>query len=252
MPRKTHKQPHILTVAIQKGGTGKTTTAAILSQAAAKCFNYKVLAIDLDPQGNLTYCLGADPTQGNSYALLMGEPATEQIQTTSQGIHVIPASWDLSTVTSAKGSARRLEKAVKPLMEQYDLIVIDTPPTAGELQYNALQTATDVIIPLKADPYSVQSFYQIADTVKQIQQTNLDLKHIDAVLTQYDKRSTLARQMADTIKDIAESLDINFLGTVRNGIAVQEAAGLNESIYDYAPNSNPAMDYLEVFKKTKL
>ena len=132
----------IITIAVQKGGTGKTTTAAALAQAAA----YKgrrALAIDLDPQGNLSVTLAAQmiPEAGNSYNLLMGLPAADLIQTTEQGIDVIPACLDLATISSGKGSARRLQRALEPIKNNYDLIVIDTP-TAAELQYNALQAAT--------------------------------------------------------------------------------------------------------------
>ena len=101
----------IISVSIQKGGTGKTTTAAALAQAAAYK-GKKALAIDLDPQGNLSLALAAEmlPETGNSYNLLMGLPAADLIQTTPQGIDAIPACLDLLTVYSGPGSARRLQK----------------------------------------------------------------------------------------------------------------------------------------------
>ena len=146
----------VIAVAIQKGGTGKTTTAAAIAQAATYK-GQKVLAIDLDPQGNLSFALAAEMNRRGSYDLLQGTPAADLIQKSRQGMDIIPASWNLSTVTSGKGSARRLQKAIEPLKKDYDLIVIDPPPTAGELQYNALQAATGLIIPLQADIYNLQS-----------------------------------------------------------------------------------------------
>ena len=148
----------VITVAIQKGGTGKTTSAAILAQAAASRA-LQVLAIDLDPQGNLSFALGANPAAetGTAYNLLMGRPAAECIHTTAQGLDIIPADRDLAAITSGTGSARRLREALRPVREWYDLIIIDTPPTAGELQYNALMAADGLIIPLQADAYNLQS-----------------------------------------------------------------------------------------------
>lgn len=239
----------IITVAVQKGGTGKTVTAASLAQAA-QYRGRKVLAIDLDPQGNLSYTLDADMTRPNSYDLITGNrPAAECIQSALELIHVIPASWNLSTVTSGRGSARRLQEAIKPIRDDYDLIVIDTPPTAGELQYNALQAATGLIIPLQADIYNLQSLYQIADTAKQIQGSNPALQILGFILTQYDQRSTIARQMQTTITQQAAAMGIPYLGAIRAAVAVKEAAALQQSLFKYAPKSKPAADYLAVFDK---
>ena len=236
----------IITVAIQKGGTGKTTTAAAIVQAAA----YKgrrVLAIDIDPQGNLSFALAADTSKPGSYNLLMGEDAAGLIQH-KPGYDIIPASWNLSTITSGKGSARRLQRAITPLKRDYDLIVIDTPPTAGELQYNALQAATGLVIPLQADIYNLQSLYQITDTARQIQQTNPALQITGFILTQYDNRSTIARQMKDTITEQAAAMGVPYLGAIRAAVAVKEAAALQQSLFEYAPKSKPAADYLTVYE----
>ena len=111
----------VLAVAIQKGGTGKTTTAAVLAQAAAHK-GKKVLAIDLDPQGNLTFALGGSGTGGSSFDLLQGTAAADVIQQCS-GIDVIAANWGLSTIASGKGSARRLQAAIEPIKNNYDLII---------------------------------------------------------------------------------------------------------------------------------
>ena len=237
----------IITVAIQKGGTGKTTTAAALVQAAAYR-GRRALAIDLDPQGNLSFALAADTSRPGSYELLEGAAAAGLIQAKG-GYAVIPASWNLSTITSGRGTARRLQRAIEPLKGKYDLIIIDTPPTAGELQYNALQAATGLIIPLQADIYGVKSLYQIADTAGQIQQTNEDLQILGFILTQYDQRSTIARQMKETIINQAAEMDIPYLGAIRAAVAVKEAAALQLSLFDYAPKSKPAADYLELYEK---
>ena len=240
----------IYTIATQKGGTGKTTTAAALAQAAAYT-GKKALAIDLDPQGNLSFALAADATAPGSYELLNGSPVEEVIQTTPQGVDVITASPNLQTEKSSPGSARRLQEALEPIKRKYSVIVIDTPATAGELQYNALQAADRLLIPLQADTYNAQSLYQIAAVAEQIKQSNPRLKIAGAILTQYDTRTTLSRQLRDILEATAKVLKIPFLGTVRQAIAVQEAAALQRSLFDYAPKSNPAIDYMQIFNTLK-
>ncbi len=236
----------IYTIATQKGGTGKTTTAAVLAQAAAHK-NKKALAIDLDPQCNLTYCLAADETRPGSYDLLHGMLAENVIQTTAQGIDVISASPDLQTETSGKGTARRLQRALEPVKNRYDIIIIDTPATAGELQYNALQAADRLIIPLEVDAYNLQSLQQVTDAAQQIKQSNPGLSFAGVLLTQYDPRPVINRQLRETLVRNAAAQGIPFLGIVRKAIAVKEAAALQQSLFDYAPKSKPAMDYTEIY-----
>ena len=241
----------IITISLQKGGTGKTTTAAALAQAAA-IRGERVLAIDLDPQGNLSFTLGATMDTGdNSYRLLQGAAPADLAQQTTQGIEVIPACPDLSTISSSKGSARRLEKAIRPVKSKYDLIIIDTPAPAGELQYNALQASTGLIIPLQADTYNIQSLYQTTDTARQIQGSNPDLSILGIVLTVYEGRSNFDKQVKQTIIDQAAALGVPYLGAIRKGIAVKEAAGVQESLFEYAPKSNPATDYMAIYEKIR-
>ena len=234
-----------LTIANQKGGTAKSTTAAALAQAAAYR-GRKTLAIDLDPQGNLSFFLAADTARAGAFELLEGQPAADTVQKTAGGLDVIAASWNLQTISSGRGSARRLRAALEPIAAHYDLIVIDTPPTAGELQYNALMASDNLIIPLQADIVGLQGLYQMADTAKQIQQSNTELKLTGYILTRHGNRSTLARQMADTIEARASEMGIPFLMAIREAVAIREAQTLQRSLYEYAPNSKPAADYLQL------
>lgn len=237
----------IYTIATQKGGTGKTTSAAALVQAATHK-GKKALAVDLDPQGNLTYCLAADPKQPGSYDLLNGTPIAETIQTTPQGIDVIAASADLQTETSGQGTARRLQQALEPIKRKYSIIVIDTPATAGELQYNALQAADRLLIPLEVDAYNLQSLYQIAGTAAQIKDSNPRLRIAGVILTQYDGRTIVTRQLREVLETKLKELRIPFLGAIRKAVAVKEAAALQQSLFDYAPKSNPALDYMSIYE----
>ena len=237
----------IITLAIQKGGTAKTTTAAALAGAAVYR-GQKVLAIDLDPQGQFSFTLQADTSKPGSYELLNGEPAAGLIQHIRDGLDVIPASWNLSTITGGKGSARRLQRAIQPIKDNYSMIVIDTPPTAGELQYNALQAATGLVIPLQADIYDLQSLYQITDPARQIMKSNPALSITGIVITRYDGRSGIAKKMRETIMQQAAGMGIPYLGTIRQGVAIREAAAFQQSLFDYAPRSNPAQDYLALYE----
>ena len=134
----------------------------------------------------------------------------------------------------------------------YSLILIDTPPTAGELQYNALQASTGLLIPVQADIVGLQGFYQIVDTARQIQQSNPALQIMGFVITRHRGRSTLAKQMQETITQQAAAQGIPFLMAIREAVAVQEAQALQQSLYQYAPNSKPAADYLQLLDMLNL
>ena len=237
----------IITVANQKGGTAKTVTVAAILQAGA-AQKLKVLAIDFDPQANLTFALKGDTRSKGSYELLEGIPARQIIYKTPQQIDIISASRNLATVKTSTGSAKRLQKALQPIRNIYDLIIIDTPPTAGELLYNALQASTGLVIPLQADIFGLQGLYQIADTAKQFSKSNPELKIKGFVLTRYDGRSTLTRTMKATITAKAAEMGITHLAEIREGIAIKEAISLQQSIFSYAPKAKPVQDYKKLYE----
>lgn len=242
----------VLTTAVIKGGTGKTTTAAAIAQAAVKA-RKKVLCIDLDPQGNLSDFLDADPNAPGSYELLEGEtPAGELLQKTTQKLSVISASPNLATLKTKPGSAKRLQRALEPVKDNFDLIIVDTPPQIGETTYNALQASTGLVIPLEADSSSLQGLYQILDIAQHMREgSNPDLSFIGVLLTRYDHRPNINRFMRDTIQETAQEAGAVFLGCVRAGIAIKEAQGLRVSLYEYAPKCNPAADYQSIYKAIK-
>lgn len=236
-----------LAIAAIKGGTGKTTTAAALAQAAVK-EGRKVLAVDLDPQANLSYAIGADQNRRGAYHLLTGTPAGSLWQETAQGIAVISGSPDLSTIQTAPGSGRRLREALEPVKEKYDICIIDTPPTFGELIYNALYAADALLIPLEADTNSLQGLYQIADIAGQIKKGNEGLRIAGTVITRYDGRTKFNRYLKDVIADKGAASGAPLLAVIRAGISVREAAAMQVSLFEYAPNSKPAADYMELFR----
>ena len=236
----------IITTAITKGGTGKTTTAAAIAQAAT-ADGKKVLCIDLDPQMNFSAIIGADPTRPGSFDLLHGKRAADVIQRTGQGLDAITGSPDLATEKTTPASAMRLQTAIKPIKKGYDLIIIDTPPLTSELTFNALQACTDLIIPLETDNNALQGLYQITDIARHIQQTNKALKIRGTVLTRYDPRSKINRVLRDAIERTGEEIKAPLLAEIRAGIAIREAQAQRLSLYEYAPKSKPALDYLKLY-----
>lgn len=240
----------IFTIATSKGGTAKTTTAAVLAQAAI-LNGQRALAIDLDPQGTLTRCLAADATQANSYDLLNGAPAADVIQTSPQGMDVIPASPNLMAETREPGSARRLREALQPIKRRYDFIIIDTPPpAAGELLLNALTAADRAIIPVFADGNGTTALSQIYNIIRPTQKNNPKLKIAGVIITDYDNRETnLGRAMRQQIIDLAAEKGIPYLGCISHAVAVSEAATLKQSLYDYAPKEKPAAEYFLIYRE---
>ena len=237
----------IITVAIIKGGTGKTVTAASLAQAGAAA-GKRVLAVDLDPQANLTISLGADPNKAGAVQLFKGQPATDVMQDTEQNITVIGAHRDLANETTTPGSAKRLRTALKPIENNFDLCIIDTPPTLGELVYNALNATQGLLIPLETDANSLQGLYQIIDLAQQIGQSNPQLTILGVVLTRFDERPKINKYLRDVIAEKGKEAGAPLLKAIRSGVAVREAAAMQQSLFDYAPNSKPAADYMQLYK----
>ena len=246
----------IITVSNQKGGTGKSTTAAAIATGAAYK-GKKALAIDLDPQSNLSFVMGANPLDVGAYELMTQNATPAQlIQHTSQG-DVIAGSLLLAAAdTILKGDARiyALQRAIRPLKSRYDVIVIDTPPTLGTLLINALAAADKVIIPLQADVLSLQGLYQLTQTIRKAQsEYNKGLELAGILFTRYSNRTIIAREIMETMKSKSAELNVPILNsTIRDGVAVREAQTLRQSLFEYAPKSKPAKDYLDLLAEIGL
>ena len=240
-------RPQVVTVGNLKGGCGKTTTCVTLAQAA-RSKGKKALLIDFDPQGNAGFFLGADLTRPGTFELMEGEPVRELIQQTEQGIDVIPASLNLATVSSDRGSAWRLKKAIEPILDEYDVICIDTPAGQQELVFNSLQASTSLLITMEVDISNLNGLYRLTDIARQIQTSNKDLEIAGVVLTRYDGRPKLIRYLRDQIRDRAQEMGVPYLMEIRQATVVKEAQALQKSLYDYAAQSKPAADYLQLYE----
>ena len=250
---------HIYAVINQKGGVGKTTTVSALC-GGLRLRGRKVLAIDLDPQGNLSYSFGAEPDGKKAFGVLTGElTAAEAVVHTSQG-DIIPGGKALSgadAFISDTGKEYRLKEALEPLLSDYDCIVIDTPPALGILTVNALTACTGVIIPAQADIYSLQGIGQLGETVVPVKKyCNPGLRINGILLTRYSPRSVLSRDVTALMEQMAKELDTVVFDTkIREAVSIREAQMLKTDIFSYAEKSNVAADYSdfidELLKKEK-
>lgn len=245
----------VLCVANQKGGVGKTATADALAAFLSRPpFNARVLAIDLDPQCNLTASYGLNPYEKavNVRDVLIGNTTAKEAVLNARGA-IIRGSMLTSALDDAlKGPAKHLtlQEALKPLESDFDCIVIDTPPGVALGTTNALFAADAVIIPAAADMFTLQGVQELLNNVSFVQQHRPGLEIGGIFFTRHNPRSNLTQYAAEKIRELAGKYGAKVLDAyTRECIAVKEAAALSESIFDYAPKSNAAADYAAVFNE---
>ena len=238
----------VIAIATQKGGTGKTTTAHALGAGLIWRAN-RVLFIDLDPQGNLSYILRADMDGATSYEVLTGQATAKEAIQHKPGGDIIPASPALSGANlevNKTGKEYRLREALEPIRNDYDYIVIDTPPALSILTVSALTASDSVIIPAQADIFSLQGISQLYDTIQAIQQhSNPSLSIKGILLIRHNTRAILSRDLTRVMSNMAQQMGTRVYDSViREGIAIKEAQASQQDIYSYAPRANPTRDYI--------
>lgn len=245
----------VFCVANQKGGVGKTATAdALASYLNRPPFNARVLAVDLDPQCNLTASYGLNPYEKavNVRDVLLGTTKARDAIHKARGA-IIRGSMLTSALEDAlKGPAKHLtlQEALKPLESDFDCIVIDTPPGMGLGTTNALFAADAVIIPAGADMFTLQGVQELLNNVSFVQQHRPGLEIGGIFFTRHNPRSNLVQYAAEKIRELAGKYNARVLDAyTRECVAVKEAAALSQSIFDYAPKSNAAADYVSVFNE---
>ena len=242
----------IVAVANQKGGVGKTTTAQALAAGLAEK-GYKVLGIDLDPQGNFSTACGAENYNVLTVYEVMkrGSDVREAIQHTKGGYDVVPANIMLAGAEqelSQTGKEHRLKEAVAPVAGEYDFIVIDTPPSLGVLTVNAFTCATDILIPTTAGIFATAGISQLNETVTSVQKyCNPGVKIRGILFTKFNPRANISRQIKE---QLSEYISAPIYKTyIRSAVAVEEAQANRADIFDYAGKSTVADDYRAFIKE---
>lgn len=245
----------MLTIANQKGGVGKTTTAVNLASALA-VQGLTVLVVDLDPQGNASTALGVPHHSGipSSYELLIGQTtAKEAVQQSphSERLYCIPATIDLAgaeiELVSMVARENRLKNA---LSEEFlsdidaDFILIDCPPSLGLLTVNALVAVNEVLIPIQCEYYALEGVGQLLRNIDMVKShLNPELHVSTVLLTMYDGRTKLADQVAEEVR--GHFGDAVLRAVIPRSVKVSEAPGYGMTVLDYDPGSRGAMSYLD-------
>lgn len=240
----------IITLSNHKGGVGKTTSTINIGAGLNK-LGKKVLLIDLDPQANLSQSLGQRDQSRNIYSAIRGDYPLEPI-TILKGLDLIPSTLDLSGAeVELAGEAGRefvLRELLDPLRASYDYIIIDSPPSLGLLTINAFTASDLIFIPLQSQYLALQGLTKLLEVIEKIKKRlNKDLKVGGVIITQYDNRKVLNRDVVATIH--THFKDDVFQTKIRDNVALAEAPTQGLDIFRYNPKSYGAEDYLALCKE---
>lgn len=246
-----------ISIALQKGGVGKTTTAlALASTLGFK--KKKVLLIDMDGQRDSTYASGIDTIEKSITDVLGETCAVPDAVIKCKYYDLLGADEFLPNVELSNNVESTLLKTVlKPYKNLYDYIIIDTPPALGNLSYMSLVASDYVVIPTEPRPFALKGLGTLNNTIQSIKESlNPDLKVLGILLIKYHNRTILNRDIKDMIEDTARDMNTSvFNATIRDGIAVPEAETMRVPLIDYAKSSKPNIDYkaftTELLKKVE-
>jgi len=243
----------IISFANQKGGVGKTTTVQNVGAGLAM-MGKRVLLVDLDPQGNLTEGNGIDPDslKFTTFDLLLnGTPPSEIVQQITENLFILPANIELAgaevALANLAGKDSRLSKALEQVKDM-DIILIDCPPSLGQLTLNGLTAATEIIVPVQTEFYSYKGLRRLKETIDTVKMyTNPKAEISGIVCTFYRDNRNLNKQVEEGL--VANFGDRVFKTKIRDSIKLAETPAAGQNIFDYQAKSQGADDYMELCKE---
>lgn len=247
--------PRVVSIANQKGGVGKTTTSVNLGAALAEA-GYRVLVIDLDPQGNATTGLGIQhrDLEGSVYDVIINDKSLEDCTepTAVKNLFVVPATIDLAgaeiELVPAFSREMKLKKAIKEVISDYDYVLIDCPPSLGLLTVNALAASDDVIVPIQCEYYALEGLGQLLRNVGLVKANlNEKLEMRGIILTMFDARTKLSEQVASEVREHFGTKVYNTV--IPRTVRLSEAPSFGQPIITFDPTSRGAIAYRELAKE---
>ena len=238
----------ITTITNQKGGVGKTTTAAALLSCLSQR-GARVLGVDLDPQGSLGFSMGLDIEHcATIYDVFRGVAEPADVIRSTDVCDVLPSNILLSAAEmefNKPGREFLLKASLSKVADNYDYILIDTPPALNILTVNAYVASDSLIIPMAPEVLSLLGVSQIKETIESVRSYyNSRLQVLGILLNRYNGRLNLSREMLELAQEIARQLNTRvFDSKIRSSVSVAEAPAHGQSINDYAPRSKPALDF---------
>ncbi len=248
-------QTKVMAIINQKGGVGKSTTAINLSAALGE-LGKQVLLVDLDPQGNSSSGLGIEKSQVHNcvYDMLLNDVPIEDviIPDVSEGLDLVPATINLAgaevELVSEMARENRLKDAVGSLRGKYDYVFIDCPPSLGLLTVNALVAADKLLIPIQCEFYALEGVTKLLDSMKRVKtRLNPTLDIFGVLLTMYDGRTTLSRQVAEEVRGYFGKTV--FAALIPRTVKLSEAPSFGQPITQYDPSGKGAQSYMDLAKE---